>query len=62
MIKGGYIIQPRKIKDSAVSKMSPCAREVWQYILREAFFVAKGNIDRGQLFTKIDIIAHQRSC
>jgi hypothetical protein len=56
MIKGGYILQPRKIQDSAVAKMPPCSREVWAWILRNAFFADSGNLKRGQLFANIDEI------
>lgn len=61
MIKGGWLIQPRKIKESPIYKMPPCTREVWGYLLREAFFTDKGNIKRGQLPTKFDKIREDLS-
>lgn len=35
MIRGGYILQPRKFCDSSVAKMPPATREVWLYLLRK---------------------------
>ena len=57
MIEGGYILQPRSIKGSKIANAPPCAREIWQYLLREAFWKDKtylGNtIKRGQVFKSI---------
>lgn len=35
-IKGGYILQPRKIDDSDIAKSPPHVREIWMYLLRKA--------------------------
>jgi hypothetical protein len=56
MIKGGYILQPRIIKSSEVAHMSPCTREVWYLLLREAMFENFGNLKRGQVFITINDI------
>ena len=53
-IHGGYFIKARQIKNSFIAHASPCVREIWDYLLREANhsdekyngFVVK----RGQLF------------
>jgi len=53
-IKGGYYLKARCIRESAIAHSSPCVRELWDYLLREANhrdvkydgFVIK----RGQLF------------
>lgn len=54
MIEGGYILQPRRIKDSDISKAPPYVREIWHYLLREANSIdnkyAGYTINRGQLF------------
>lgn len=54
MIKGGYILQPRKIKDSDISTAPPHVREIWNYLLREANSSDKvyngHEVKRGQLF------------
>ncbi|WP_163322984.1 hypothetical protein [Draconibacterium mangrovi] len=54
MIEGGYILQPRKIKESDISKAPPYVREIWHYLLREANSAdnkyAGHTISRGQLF------------
>jgi hypothetical protein len=60
MIKGGYILQPRIIQESDISVASPCIREIWAYLLREAN--SKENkynghvIKRGQLFRSYEDI------
>ena len=52
-IKGGYILQPRVIDESEVSKFPPHVREIWLYLLRKANFIdlqTNGKIiKRGQL-------------
>lgn len=59
-IKGGYILQPRIIQESDISIASPCIREIWAYLLREAN--SKENkynghvIKRGQLFRSYEDI------
>lgn len=59
-IPGGYYVKAKAIKKSWIAHASPCAREVWDYFLREANFTAtihKGYpLVRGQLFTTYDII------
>ena len=46
MIKGGYILQPRIIDSSGASKLPPCAREVWLYILRNVSHSNNGKFKR----------------
>nr|WP_319572367.1 hypothetical protein [uncultured Draconibacterium sp.] len=55
MIRGGYVLQPRIIKESDIAVAVPCVREVWNYLLREAnssdkryagFFVQRGQLFR----------------
>lgn len=48
MIEGGYILQPRKLDDSEVSKMSPVTRELWLYILRKVNHAPFKGLKRGQ--------------
>jgi hypothetical protein len=59
-IKGGYILQPRIIQESDISIASPCIRETWAYLLREANSKENkynGNIiKRGQLFRSYEDI------
>jgi hypothetical protein len=57
MIKGGYILQPRKIDESDISKSPPHIREIWLYLLRKATHKDRKNFKRGQLLvTYKDII------
>lgn len=55
MISGGYILQPRKIDESAISKSPPHVREIWGYLLRTANQVDEEFsgivVKRGQLIT-----------
>ena len=55
MIKGGYILQPRKFDESAISKAPPHVREIWLYLVRKANhkdrIVSGTVIKRGELFT-----------
>jgi len=55
MIKGGYILQPRVIDQSKISKAPPHVREIWLYLLRKANHSAANargkTIQRGQLHT-----------
>lgn len=55
VIRGGYILQPRSIDESEVSKFPPHVREIWSYLLRKANhadIISSGKtIKRGQLFT-----------
>ena len=54
MIKGGYYIKARSIKDSAIAHSPPYVREIWDYLLREANHADKKYagfiLKRGQLF------------
>lgn len=54
-IKGGYILQPRSIDESDVSRFPPHVREIWLYLLRKAnhaeALVSGTLIKRGQLMT-----------
>lgn len=65
MIKGGYILQPRIIKDSNISKASPCVREIWHYLLLEANSsdnkYGGHTIKRGQLFRNYKTIREDLS-
>lgn len=53
-IEGGYILQPRIIKENSVYKSPPYVREIWNYLLREANSKDANygghTIKRGQLF------------
>jgi hypothetical protein len=51
MIKGGYILQPRKIDDSEISNSPPHVREIWMYLIRKANHSENKHLKRGQLFT-----------
>ncbi len=54
-IKGGYILQPRIIDESEISRFPPHVREIWLYLLRKANHedrIVHGTlIKRGQLKT-----------
>jgi hypothetical protein len=54
-IKGGYILQPRKLDESVISSFPPHVREIWLYLLRKAYYrnrVISGRaFNRGQLLT-----------
>lgn len=62
MIQGGYILQPRIIKDSDIAHANPCIRELWNYLIREANHSDKKHlgytIKRGQLFRTYKEIMH----
>ena len=64
-IKGGYILQPRIIDESSVSKYPPHVREIWGYLLRRANHkdaVSYGVlIKRGQLKTSYSEILNDLS-
>ena len=53
-ISGGYFIKARQIKNSFIAHASPCVREIWDYLLREANHSDEKHngfvIKRGQLF------------
>ena len=52
----GYYIKARKVKYSWIANASPCIRETWDYLLREACFQEEQyngyTLKRGQLFRK----------
>jgi len=52
-IKGGYYLKARKIQNSTIAHASPCAREVWDWLIKEANHknkeVSGTMIERGQL-------------
>ena len=53
MIKGGYILQPRKIDESLISTCPPHVREIWLYLLRKANHEdSKKKLQRGQLLVE----------
>ncbi len=53
LIAGGYYIKARVIKESEVAHATPCVRETWDYLLREANWKGRKShgksIKRGQL-------------
>jgi len=61
-IKGGYYVKARCIKDSFISLATPCARETWDYLLREANYADSKYggfyLKRGQLFRSYNDIRH----
>lgn len=56
MIKGGYVLQPRKLDKSPVMRMPPCTREVWTYILRRVNHKDNGELSRGEGFFNFEEI------
>jgi hypothetical protein len=60
-IEGGYYLKARCIKESWVAHASPCVREVWDYLLREANHketkYSGFTVKRGQLFRKYSQIS-----
>jgi hypothetical protein len=48
MIKGGYILQPRKVDESEVIHDPPIVREIWFYLLRKVNHKNHKNLKRGQ--------------
>lgn len=55
-ISGGYVLQPRSFDGSEASKMPPCTREVWFFILRNANHKDNSSTKRGQCFLSISNI------
>lgn len=53
-IKGGYILQPRIIKDSEMSHLAPCVREVLSTLLREVKYKDTDKLKKGQCFIRMD--------
>jgi hypothetical protein len=60
LIKGGYILQPRKITDSEIFKKPPLYLKVWIYLLTRAQHSSYKELNRGQLYTSIPEI--QEAC
>jgi hypothetical protein len=60
MINGGYVLEPRCIKESEISRKPPNYREVWRYLIREANHKegkSSGRIiKRGELFRSLENI------
>ena len=50
MIKGGYILQPRSFDGSNASRLPPCTREVWLYVLRNVNYADTDKFKRGHGF------------
>ena len=61
MIKGGYILQPRRIDESDIMDSPPHVREIWAYILRKANHSDTDKFKRGQLFTSYKQIINDLS-
>lgn len=55
-IKGGYILQPRRVDDSDIMHDSPITRELWFYLIRKVNFYDGDKYKRGSgYFTLSDI-------
>jgi hypothetical protein len=56
-IKGGFYLKARSIQESVMAHETPCCREVWDYLLREANYKPQKYsgfiIERGELFRTI---------
>ncbi|MDF7799328.1 hypothetical protein P4C99_07620 [Pontiellaceae bacterium B1224] len=50
-IRGGYYLKARCIDDSEVAHMPPHTREIWDYLLRKAFWQDGKRLKRGELLT-----------
>jgi hypothetical protein len=49
MITGGYVLQPRIIKNSEIAHAPPHVREIWFYLIREANHKTNNVCKRGEL-------------
>ena len=49
VIEGGFYLKARRTKDSAIAKAPPHVREIWDYMLANAFFKDGESLKRGQL-------------
>lgn len=54
-IAGGYFIMARTIQDSAIANASPCTRELWTWLIKEANHKlnSRVNVKRGELVRTI---------
>jgi hypothetical protein len=56
-IRKGFILKARKIEDSEIAHAPPCAREVWDWLLRKVNYrdrrCGKTTIHRGQILTSV---------
>lgn len=57
MITGGYILQPRKVDESAIMHDSPITRELWFYLIRKVNYKDNGKFKRGTGFFNLSDIA-----
>lgn len=59
MIKGGYYIKARQIKDSEIAHCAPVVREVWDYLIRECNYAESRahGLKRGQMFRSLQDIS-----
>jgi len=55
-IPDGYYLKARCIKDSAIAHAPPHVREIWDYLLREAFWKDGRHVKRGEVPTGYDEI------
>ena len=56
-IKGGYILQPRKVDDSEIMHDSPITRELWFYLIRKVNHRTVDKFERGSGFFNLAEIA-----
>jgi len=56
MIKGGYYLKARKIQESAIARMPPHVREIWDWLLMKAMFTDGIHLQRGQVLASYDDI------
>lgn len=54
-IAGGYFIMARAIQNSDIAKASPCTRELWTWLIKEANHKlnSRSNIKRGSMIRTI---------
>jgi len=50
-IRGGYILKARCFKNSAIAHAPPHVRDIWDHLLREAFWQDGRHLKRGELAT-----------
>lgn len=56
MINGGYYLKARKIQESAIARMPPHVREIWDWLLMKAMFTNGTHLQRGQVLATYDDI------